>query len=117
MVEYLHDPAWLSYVIHGLIDFFGVLLMSWWIFMLLRAKKRVSIFYVCILLMFLGGLAYETTNAFSRSFFIQENVAAMHYLQTHWWWPSRVVLNITADAIVAIIMINRYLDFRKNGDD
>ena len=96
------------YGVHTVVDAIGLAMMTWWIYIILKAKKYPSIFYVCLWLMFLGGVENQATMFYARSLKWIDPVAFNAFV-SGWWWPFRLVFNFTANSIVVMVLIYRRL--------
>jgi len=102
------DLTLFLYGTHFAVDIVGFLLMTWWLFTLYTNSKKISIFYICIWLMFLGGSIMETGNMIARWHCISGNAESLRTILMSDWWPIRVMLNTVADAVVVTVLIKRY---------
>lgn len=101
------DFSFMFYLTHVTIDSVGICLMTWWICLLKRERRNVSIFYWCLLLMFLGGLISSGTSAYCRYWKLIDDMDHYKMVINAPYWHIRVLLNLIADGVVVVVMLHR----------
>lgn len=107
------DTVQVLYGLHAVVDLVGLAMMTWWIYTLRSIGKYPSIFYVCLWLMFLGGIVSQTLHLCARTLYLQEGAEVYKTFVSGWWWPARILFNLTANITVVIVLLYRRFLYTK----
>lgn len=107
------DSTQILYALHAGVDFIGLLMMTWWLYTLRGADKHPSIFYLCLWLMFLGGVVTQITHFYARTLYLQGDAEVYRGFITGWFWPARIFFNLTANVIVVVVLLYRRFLYSK----
>ncbi len=99
------------YGIHTVVDFIGLAMMTWWLYTLKEADKHPSVFYICLWLMFLGGVVCQGMNFYARS--LGCRTVVFEDFVSGWWWPARLIFNMAANiTVVGVLLYRRFAIFK-----
>jgi hypothetical protein len=97
------------YGAHAVVDLIGLAMMTWWLYTLKEADKHPSIFYICLWLMFLGGVVNQGIMCYARSL-RWCSPDAFDTFVSGWWWPARLIVNLGANiTVVCVLLYRRFL--------
>lgn len=102
------DAAFIFYISHVVIDTVGAALMGWWMLKLSRAKKPVSVFYICLFMMFIGGLVSSGESAVCRYFYLIGDHETYRSILGSTTWHLRILINLMADLGATLILLYRF---------